>query len=72
MKRQSVSKAPVRAVEHTGQLWSEPEVAIRLGLCTTTLQRMRRRGEITALRLSQNKIRYSESEILRFLATKAA
>jgi excisionase family DNA binding protein len=52
-------------------LLSPEAFAMKLGIGRETLRRMTRRGEIPVIRLSRNVLKYRESEIEKFLASKA-
>jgi excisionase family DNA binding protein len=52
-------------------LLTPEQFAIRLGLGRETVRRLTREGVISVIRLSHNLLRYRESEVEKFLASKA-
>jgi len=46
------------------------EFCLRLGLGRETVRRMTRKGQIKAVKLGPNTIRYRESEVERFIASR--
>ena len=52
------------------QLLSPEEFCLRLGLGRETVRRLTRQGKIKVVRLSRNILRYRESELQRFIASR--
>jgi len=52
-------------------LLSPEAFALKLGVGRETLRRMTRRGDIPVIRLSRNVLKYRESEIEKFIASRA-
>jgi len=48
------------------------EVSLQTGLCSATVRRLIKRGELPAMKLSRNAIRVRESDLAAFLASKKA
>jgi excisionase family DNA binding protein len=52
------------------RLLTPEEFSTRLGLGRETVRRLTREGTISVIRLSHNLLRYRESEVEKFLASK--
>jgi excisionase family DNA binding protein len=53
-----------------GDLLTTEQVAQRFGVGTVTVKRSVRRGELQCIRLSPSCVRFEESEVSRYLASK--
>jgi len=52
------------------KLLSPEEFCLRLSLGRETVRRLTRKGKIKVVRLSRNTLRYRESEVERFIASR--
>jgi excisionase family DNA binding protein len=45
------------------------QLATRISVCSATVKRMVKRGQLSCIRLNRNSVRFEEAEIQRFLAS---
>jgi excisionase family DNA binding protein len=54
----------------SADLLTTEQIAQRLGVGTVTVKRMVKRGELRCIRFNKNVVRFEESEVARYLASK--
>jgi predicted site-specific integrase-resolvase len=69
MKRALLTETGEQAtpVEHVPQLFSPTAFGRALGVCTATVRRMEKRGQIKGLRINRRLVRYPASELQKLL-----